>query len=78
MTSSRAMPSWADLNERQQQYMQVVCDCPVYSCRQGWPGESRSMLWWQRTDAPMSHELRNELVEELIAIGGAEAVQNWT
>jgi hypothetical protein len=27
---------------------------------------------------PISHELRNELVEEVILIGGAKVVQNWT
>ena len=26
---------------------------------------------------PKSHEMRNELVEELILIGGATVVQNW-
>jgi hypothetical protein len=32
----------------------------------------------QFVDHAFSHELRNELVEELILIGGAKVVQNWT
>jgi hypothetical protein len=27
---------------------------------------------------PCAHDLRNELVEELILMGGAKVVQNWT
>jgi hypothetical protein len=35
---------------------------------------------WKQEEYPLlaSHELRNEIVEELISIRGAKAIQNWT